>query len=660
MIIDEKILVKNSNYYKKLGYISDEKYITIDINDLTKNSHIKVNAKCAYCETEKSIIYSAYNKNISTGPYACSKCSYLKIKENNLKKYGVENTFQLKESKEKSKKTNLEKRGTEFASQSIEFKEKVKQTNLEKYGVEYTFQSDESKLKIKQTNLEKYGFENPFESKLIQEKIRQTNLNKYGVEHALQSDEIKEKVKQTNLERYSVENTFQFEVFKEKIKQTNLERYGVEHPMLLDSLKEKIKQTNLENYGVEFALQSDIVKERAKQTNLDRYGVHHPMLLDSIKEKLKSTNLEKYGFEHALQCDDFKEKLRQTNINKYGTEFPTRSELIRKKNFEIANHPDYIKYVDKKISLFKCHKGHNFEINSDNFSSRNNNNISICTICNPISESNSIKQKELYEFVNMNYNGNIIDSHKDKYEIDVYLPELKLGFEFNGIYWHSDIYKDKNYHINKTNYFKDKDIRIIHIWEDDWTFKQDIVKSQVKNLLGFSDRIWARKCQIKEVDTKEAKLFLNNNHIQGFVNSNIKIGLYYNQELVSIMTFDKFEGRKKLTDLEWNLNRFCNKIGYSIIGGASKLLKYFINKYSPNRIISYADKDWSIGNLYEKLGFIIINESVPDYKYLVDKKRIHKSRFKKSKTGISESNLNIPKIWDCGKIKFELKTKPTD
>ena len=614
MIIDEKILVKNSNYYKKLGYISDEKYITIDINDLTKNSHIKVNAKCTYCETEKSIIYSAYNKNISTGPYACSKCSYLKIKENNLKKYGVENTFQLKESKEKSKKTNLEKRGTEFASQSIEFKEKVKQTNLEKYGVENAFQSDESKLKIKQTNLEKYGFENPFESKLIQEKIRQTNLNKYGFIHALQSEEIKEKVKQTNLERYSVENTFQFEVFKEKIKQTNLERYGVEHPMLLDSLKEKIKQTNLEKYGVEFALQSDIVKERAKQTNLDRYG----------------------------------------------TEYSAQSEIVRRENFGIANHPDYIKYLNKKISLFKCDNVHNFEIHTDNYFTRTYNNIPLCTICNPIGDSTSIKQKELFEFINSIYDEEIINLYRDKYEIDVYLPELKLGFEFNGIYWHSDIYKDKNYHINKTNYFKDKDIRIIHIWEDDWTFKQDIVKSQVKNLLGFSDRIWARKCQIKEVDTKEAKLFLNNNHIQGFVNSNIKIGLYYNQELVSIMTFDKFEGRKKLTDLEWNLNRFCNKIGYSIIGGASKLLKYFINKYSPSRIISYADKDWSIGNLYEKLGFIIINESVPDYKYLVDKKRIHKSRFKKSKTGISESNLNIPKIWDCGKIKFELNTKPTD
>lgn len=89
-------------------------------------------------------------------------------------------------------------------------------------------------------------------------------------------------------------------------------------------------------------------------------------------------------------------------------------------------------------------------------------------------------------------------------------------------------------------------IRVIHIWEDDWTYKQDIVKSQVKNLLGFSNRIWARKCQIKEVDVKECRLFLEENHIQGFINSNLKIGLYYgDDELISLMTFDKYEGRKR-------------------------------------------------------------------------------------------------------------------
>jgi hypothetical protein len=124
------------------------------------------------------------------------------------------------------------------------------------------------------------------------------------------------------------------------------------------------------------------------------------------------------------------------------------------------------------------------------------------------------------------------------------------------------------------------------------------------------------------------------------------------------MTFDHFEGRKKMMDNEWNLNRFCTKINTNVIGGASKLLNYFIANYSPNRIISYADMDWSIGNLYYVLGFECIDVTPPDYKYVIDGKRVHKSRFRKRK-GVSESKIvdemGLRKVYDCGKIKFEKK-----
>jgi hypothetical protein len=122
------------------------------------------------------------------------------------------------------------------------------------------------------------------------------------------------------------------------------------------------------------------------------------------------------------------------------------------------------------------------------------------------------------------------------------------------------------------------------------------------------------------------------------------------------MTLDHYEGRNKMEDGGWNINRFCNKVNYSVIGGASKLLKYFINNYDVKRVISYADRDWSEGNLYEKLGFDKVNESKPDYKYIFEGKRVHKSRFRKSKTGISENKLKILKIFDCGKIKWELNS----
>ena len=266
----------------------------------------------------------------------------------------------------------------------------------------------------------------------------------------------------------------------------------------------------------------------------------------------------------------------------------------------------------------------------------------------------------LFNFIEDNYKGVIINNYRDKYEIDIYLPDLKLGFEFNGLYWHSERFKSNDYHLGKTDYFKVKGIRIIHIWEDDWINKENIIKSQILNLLNLTKtNIFARKCTVKEISSNISSIFLLNNHIQGNVNSSVKLGIYYNDDLVSVMTFDHFEGRKKMNNNEWNLSRFCNKINVNVIGGASKILSHFIKKYNPDRIISYADKDWSIGNLYYKLGFEIVRENRPDYKYIIGDKRVHKSRYRKSRlnTDLSESiqmnKYGILKIWDCGKIKFE-------
>ena len=125
------------------------------------------------------------------------------------------------------------------------------------------------------------------------------------------------------------------------------------------------------------------------------------------------------------------------------------------------------------------------------------------------------------------------------------------------------------------------------------------------------------------------------------------------------MTFDHFEGRKRMEDGGYNLNRFCTKLNTNVIGGASKLLSHFIKNYNVKRIVSYADKDWSVGDLYYTLGFINVGGNGPDYKYIVDNKRVHKSRYKKSKlnTNLTESQemikRNIQKIYDCGKMKFE-------
>jgi hypothetical protein len=252
--------------------------------------------------------------------------------------------------------------------------------------------------------------------------------------------------------------------------------------------------------------------------------------------------------------------------------------------------------------------------------------------------------------------------------LNIYLPDLNLGFEFNGLYWHSELFKERNYHQEKTKYFSEKGIRIINIWEDDWDNRRSILESQIRNWLGLTvTKIPARKCIIKNINsTDEYKMFLESNHIQGFASASIKIGLYLGDELVSLMTFDHFEGRKKMTEGEWNLSRFCNKLNVNVIGGASKLLNYFKVNYKPKRVISFADISWSNGDLYHRLGFYIKYKSRPNYSYLINKSRSNKQKWNKSKlirmgfdptmseSKIMEDNFGAYKIFDCGQIKFEL------
>jgi len=430
----------------------------------------------------------------------------------------------------------------------------------------------------------------------------------------------------------------------EKRKKTNLEKWGVEHPLQNKDILQKAKRTNLEKWGVDNFSKTQLFLEKTRKSNLENWGVSWHTQNELIKQKIKKTNLEKWNKKSTLNTE--KSDRNRNEIFK--------SEKFRE-SYEISNHTHYLKYLGESKSLFKCrYKDHEFEIKYDNYKTRFDSNLNLCTICNPVNDKISISEKSLFDFIKSVYKGVVIQSWRDKLEIDIYLPDIGLGFEFNGIWWHSDKYRNKDYHSNKIEYFKERNIRIFNIWEDDWKYKRNIIESQIKNLLNLSEKISARKCEISIVkNNKIVKEFLNENHIQGCVRGVIHLGIFFESKLVGMMSFDKYEGRKKMSDSEWNLSRFCNKSGYTVVGGASKLLRYFEKLESPKRIISYADKDWSIGDLYYKLEFNLVHETKPDYKYVLEEKRIHKSRFRKSLTGVSEKELTIPKVFDSGKIKFE-------
>ena len=288
-----------------------------------------------------------------------------------------------------------------------------------------------------------------------------------------------------------------------------------------------------------------------------------------------------------------------------------------------------------------------------------------CPKCAKQISKEELKIKDFLEMFDINVK--LTHKLKSKKHIDIYLPYYKIGIEYNGLLWHSDEYRDKNYHLEKLKDSNKEDIFLIQIFEDEWFLKKEIVKSRLLNIIGkTSNRIYARNCTIKEVDSKTSALFLEENHIQGNVNSKIKLGLYHNNELVSLMTFGHLRinmgGYNKKDHYE--LSRFCNKINTNVVGGASKLLKYFENNYKPKEIISYADLRWSKGHLYDCLGFEKVHNSRPNYFYF--KKLIRENRFKYRKSELKRKfnadinkteqeimkELGYKKIYDCGNIKF--------
>lgn len=194
-------------------------------------------------------------------------------------------------------------------------------------------------------------------------------------------------------------------------------------------------------------------------------------------------------------------------------------------------------------------------------------------------------------------------------ELDFYFPNIKVGIEYNGTYWHSSAKKPTTYHQDKKIDGIEKNINIIMIYEYQWILRKSIILNRLKSILGKDTTIYARNTHIKEVSFDDTNNFCDTYHLQGKTISKYRYGLYYDDKLVALMTFgkDRFNNNK----YEYELLRYVSN--GTIVGGASKLFSHFIKTLKPKSIMSYADMDWSCGNLYEKLGFYKIGITKPGY-----------------------------------------------
>jgi len=263
-------------------------------------------------------------------------------------------------------------------------------------------------------------------------------------------------------------------------------------------------------------------------------------------------------------------------------------------------------------------------------------------------------------------------------EIDIFIPEKNIAIEYDSLFWHSEQqrleYGPKTYHLNKTIKCNESGIRLIHIFEDEWINKEQIVKNRLKAILGIYDkRISGRETEVREINTTEKNNFLNKYHIQGEDKSSIRLGAFLENEMTSVMTFSKPRialGSKNSAG-SYELTRFVSISNTSTPGIASKLFSHFIKNYNPDIVYSYSDKRWNTGNLYLKLGFAFDYSTVPNYWYIDGYTRIHRFNFRKQRLPKLLENFNpemteyqnmlnngYDRIWDCGNDKFIWKKSP--
>lgn len=389
---------------------------------------------------------------------------------------------------------------------------------------------------------------------------------------------------------------------------------------------DKVLKTKIERYGEDWYEKS--FAEKARQTKLIRYG--NPNYFN--KEKLKETFTKKYGGPSPFSCKEIIEKSKQTCLSNYGVDnFGKTPESIKIRTMGTRNRSfDYIMNYQLASPMFTREEYINgnhedqFEFSckkcGTSFYSRWDNGglVTPCPHCHPIKYGTSNMETEIIDFIKTIYNGTIKRNVRDLIapkELDIVLPGKKIAIELDGVFFHSDYYKqNSSYHLEKTKDCEQLGYQLIHVFEDEWVFKQQIVKDRIRHLLGASSKkIYARKCKLVELKYSDTELFLRLNHIQGSIKTNINLGLMYNDELVSAMTISKPRFTKKY---QYELIRFCSKIDCNVIGAAGKLFHYFVNKYNPSSVISYADYRYSTGKLYEKLNFKNIGRSNPDYFYL--------------------------------------------
>ena len=415
-------------------------------------------------------------------------------------------------------------------------------------------------------------------------------------------------------------------------------------------LNNKRTETKKQRYGED---QKEIVEKR-KRTNQAKYGVDYPLQNKEIRQKTLETQESKGGI--GFRNVETRQKAQNALIEKFGK--PSGNAFVSPKVVDLITKEYLIEqHYDNKLSLsfiadlagttvsFLRIKMNEFNLETKRYHSSSLETI----IKNYLLQNNIVFDTNVRDVI--------------KYELDIYIPQFNLAIECDGLWYHSERFGyDNNRHLVKQQLCEEQGIRLVHLFEVDFLTPEKIF-NLLNGLLFLKPKIFARQCEVKEVSSFEERTFNILNHFQNHANSSVCLGLYFNNELVQLMSFAEPRFNKKY---QYELLRLTNG-NFNVVGGASKLFHHFVTKYNPTSIISYCNKRLFTGNVYHKLNMTHIHTTSPSYWYFTTKqdKLYHRSTFQKHKlknllenydaTKTEWENMkanNYNRIWDCGTDVF--------
>ena len=543
--------------------------------------------------------------------------------------------------------------------------------------------------KSKQTRKEIYGYENYHGVEKAKETRYKKNNGKWH------SDDYPAKVKSTKKEHFGDENWQNIEKQKETIA-----RKLKENPNIWKEREEKTKQTKIKNgkdpnwnnrekfketlNGFSEERRKEILSKR-RNFNNDHYGYDYTIQVPEFRNNKVSYYMENFGCRTIQQTEEFKNEMKKKNLEKIGLESYLQTDECRKQTFICRRTQLYNYFIDNQfdepmftldefihsdklndIFSFKCRKCGKIFTSTLGIAKCVHKR---CPECYP-EYSKSHKQAAVTDFIRSLSSNEFLTNTKriiKPYELDIYIQNNNLAIEFDGLFWHSsESGKSSSYHLDKYTKCKEKNIKLIHIFEDEWDFKSDIVKSILtKNISNNKIYISNLQYTISQISEKDERDFMMKNNIFDYTVSSISFGIYVNDNIISVMSFNKMKDKN-----EYSIIRFCNKTFINIQDSFSILLSHFERIYHPSKISMYVDKRYFSGRSLSSLGFIEFKHTKPKMNIFnkLTLERININTFKqhlisdeslkydKDKTlydNIIGNNLNT--IYDCGGILY-LKT----